>query len=71
MVMPKYLDEKLECPVCGTIRLEIPDHADENTRINCSQCDRYLGPWGELQDSLYKQLGDGVFDVKNGRFKRK
>lgn len=71
MATPKYLDEKLECPVCGTITLEIPDDADENTRVNCIQCDRYLGTWGELQDSLYKQLGDGVFDVKDGRFKRK
>lgn len=69
--MEKFLNDKLECPQCGTITLEIPDNAKENTPIHCSHCDRLLGTWGELQDNFYTQMGDGVFEVKDGRFKRK
>lgn len=69
--MPKYLNEKLECPDCGTITLDIPDDAVETSQIHCSQCKKYLGEWGDLQDSFSRQAGAGVFDVSLGRFARR
>ena len=67
----KYLNFKLECSKCGTITLDIPDNAVESTSINCSRCHGYLGMWGDLQDDFYNQIGNGVFEVKDGRFKRR
>lgn len=69
--MSKYLNGKLVCPMCGTTTLDIPDNAEENTGINCSHCQRYLGRWGDLLDDFYMQIGAGVFDIKEGRFERK
>ena len=66
----EYLDGKLECPHCGTITLDLPDDATEDTPINCSRCGHYLGTWGELKDVFFRQAGEGVFDVNKGRFKR-
>jgi hypothetical protein len=69
--MQEYLDHKLECPCCGTIRLRIPIGATEATEIKCDDCGKHLGVWGELQDDFAKQGGhDGVFRLSKGRIKR-
>ena len=43
--MQEYLDNKLECPYCGTIRLRIPVDAIDTTEIKCSDCGGTLGTW--------------------------
>ena len=69
--MQGYLDQKLECPYCGTIRLRIPDDATDSTEIKCDDCGEPLGTWGELQDDFASQGGgDGVFRLSRGRIKR-
>jgi predicted RNA-binding Zn-ribbon protein involved in translation (DUF1610 family) len=71
MAEQRYLDEKLDCPSCGRITLDIPADASEDTIITCSSCGIVIGKWGELQDSFSRQAGEGVFDVNHGRFKRR
>jgi len=69
--MQEYLDHKLECPYCGTIRLRIPADATDSTEIKCDDCGNPLGTWGELQDDFAKQGGhDGVFRLSGGTIKR-
>ena len=70
-VAPKYLDHKLECPYCLTIRLRNPDDARPETPIFCDDCGEYLGTWDELQTDFEKQGGNnGVFRLDKGRIKR-
>lgn len=69
--MQEYLDNKLECPYCGTIRLRIPIDAVDTTEIKCSDCGKTLGAWGELQEDFANQGGlDGIFRLSQGRIKR-
>ncbi|MGX5828149.1 hypothetical protein [Mesorhizobium sp. 43Arga] len=69
--LPKYLDHKLECPYCLTIRLRIPEDAGPTTPIFCDDCGRYLGTWDELQTDFDRQGGqNGVFRLDKGRIKR-
>ena len=65
----KFLNHKLECSTCGTIRLEIPELADENTLVRCSSCGQEIGAWGDLQDDFQKQSVTGVFDLKHGKIR--
>ena len=66
------LDDKLDCKHCGTIQMDIPDGATEHTLIHCSNCGACLGEWGELQDDLAKQVGDGhIFELKEGNIVRR
>lgn len=68
-----YLNHKLECKSCGTIYMDIPRDAREDTTIHCSTCHGYLGRWGELQNDLYRQIVDshGAFELKDGRIREK
>src|SRR5262245_54373946 len=47
-----------------------PENADECTLICCTRCHSVLGPWGRIQDMFLVGLGNGVFDLKNGRLSR-
>ena len=67
---PEYLNGKLECPSCGTIPLDIPEDAVDDTPIKCAQCQGGLGTWGELQGEFIRQLREGVFDLNHGRLRR-
>ena len=68
---PKYLDHKLECPYCLTIRLRIPHDVSPETPIVCDDCGQYLGTWDELQTDFEKQGGNaGVFHIEKGRIRR-
>ncbi|ESY79174.1 hypothetical protein X739_30720 [Mesorhizobium sp. LNHC220B00] len=61
----------MECPFCGTIRLQIPADATPSTRISCAECGRYLGIWDELQTDFEQQGGnDGVFRLDKGRIQK-
>lgn len=67
----EYLDHRLECPHCGTIRLNIPKHVQSSTMINCAECGAYLGTWDEIQTDFERQGGtDGVFRLASGRIRR-
>ncbi len=66
-----FLDHKLDCKTCGTIRMDIPEGASEDTPIHCSTCHGYLGTWGELQNDFIHQAGDGVFDLDHGKIQQK
>jgi hypothetical protein len=69
--MSDYLDQKLECPFCRTIRLRIPADAGPDTKIYCEDCGQYLGTWDELQSNFADQGGEnGVFRLDKGRIKR-
>lgn len=69
--MSAYLDHRLECPYCLTIRLRIPVDAEPGTRISCDDCGRYLGTWDELLSDFEQQGGDdGVFRLNNGSIRR-
>jgi hypothetical protein len=66
-----FLNHKLECPFCLTIRLRIPANAGPETQIFCSDCGEYLGTWDDLQTDFEWQGGqNGVFRIDNGRIKR-
>jgi hypothetical protein len=68
----KRLDHKLDCKACGTIRMDIPEYAQEHTPIHCSSCGAYLGEWGELQDDFQRQAGGSqAFDLNHGNIIRK
>ncbi|BCG88293.1 hypothetical protein MesoLj113c_44030 [Mesorhizobium sp. 113-3-9] len=68
---PKFLDHKLECPYCLTIRLRIPANADPDTPIFCDDCEAYMGTWDELQADFERQGGqNGVFRLNKGRIQR-
>ena len=71
MSRPAYLDELLDCPTCGKIKLAIPDKRTSATKIACSDCGTVLGTWAEIKRSFRNQEGEGVFEVRDGRFKRK
>jgi hypothetical protein len=67
----KYLNHKIECPFCRTIRLRIPQDVRPDTRIVCDDCGRFLGLWGELEADFAHQGGqNGVFSLNDGRIKR-
>ncbi|AZO15333.1 MULTISPECIES: hypothetical protein [unclassified Mesorhizobium] len=67
----EYLDHRLECPHCGTIRLNIPRNAQSSTPIHCAECGAYLGTWDEIQTDFERQGGtDGVFRLASGRIRR-
>lgn len=67
----EYLDHKLECPFCGTIRLQIPAGAQPATAIHCAECGEYLGTWDELQTDFEQQGGtNGVFRLDKGRIQK-
>lgn len=69
--MSAYLDHKLECPYCLTIRLRIPMDAQPTTEIFCDDCGEYLGTWDELLADFERQGGaDGVFQLEKGRIRR-
>lgn len=52
--------------------MDIPDNAEEDTAIHCSQCGAHLGKWGELQDDFHKQaVNTGAFDLKHGNIVKK
>ncbi|TPK65517.1 hypothetical protein FJ546_10010 [Mesorhizobium sp. B2-4-19] len=70
--MEEFLDHLLECPHCKTIRLRIPKDATWETPITCSDCGKFLGTWGELQEDFENQGGlHGAFTLDDGRIKRK
>jgi hypothetical protein len=54
------LNHKLDCKVCGTIQMVIPEGATEHTEIHCSNCGVVLGEWGALQDDFADQIRDAV-----------
>lgn len=67
----EYLDHQLECPYCGTIRLNIPADVQPSSLISCAECGQYLGTWDELETDFEKQGGaDGVFRLDEGRIRR-
>jgi hypothetical protein len=66
-----YLNHKLECPFCGTIRLRIPQDAAPDTAITCADCGEFLGSWDELQTDFEHQGGaSGIFRIDKGRIRR-
>jgi len=66
-VTTKRLDEKLDCKACGTIQMEIPNAAADDTPIHCSNCGAYLGTWGELQDDFARQIKNAEsLELKQG-----
>ena len=71
--MGKRLNHKLDCKDCGTIYLDIPDDADDDTPIRCSTCGAALGTWGSLQDDFLVQTQgtSGAFDLSEGQFEEK
>jgi hypothetical protein len=72
-VMPQqqYLNHRLECPYCLTIRLRIPGNAGPDTQIACDDCGEFLGLWDDLLTDFEKQGGNsGVFRIDKGRIKR-
>ena len=71
MSEPQYLNHRLECPYCLTIRLRIPHDARPETQVDCADCGEYLGTWDELQTDFEKQGGNsGVFRFEKGRIRR-
>jgi hypothetical protein len=69
---PQRLDNKLECPNCHTIYLNLTQNVSFDTPIHCSTCGTYLGTWGELELDFIAQGGDsGVFDMHDGQIIRK
>ncbi|MBE1208430.1 hypothetical protein [Aminobacter carboxidus] len=71
MADAQYLNHKLECPYCGTIRLRIPENVEPHTPISCEDCGEHLGMWDELQTDFERQGGtNGVFRIDKGRIKR-
>lgn len=71
MAEARYLNHKLECPYCKTIRLRIPEDAKSDTPIVCDDCGEYLGTWDELQSDLARQgVTNGAFFIEKGRIRK-
>ena len=67
----QFLNHRLECPYCLTIRLRIPEDAQPETPIVCADCDAFLGTWDDLLTDFEKQGGhSGVFRLDKGRIRR-
>ena len=67
----QYLNHKLECPSCGTIRMRIPDDVQPDSPITCEDCGRQLGMWDELQTDFERQGGArGIFRIDKGRIRK-
>ena len=63
----KRLDDKLDCKACGTIQMDIPADATDDTSIYCSNCGACLGMWGELQDDFARQIKNAEsLELKQG-----
>lgn len=71
--MAEEVDNKLKCKKCGTIYMDIPKGAGEDTPIKCSICGTYIGLWGELQDDFQRQIANTeALELKRGKIiKRK
>jgi formylmethanofuran dehydrogenase subunit E len=71
VMVQEYLNHKLECPFCLTIKLRIPANAQPSDLIRCSDCGELLGTWDDLQSDFENQGGqDGVFRLDKGRIRR-
>ncbi|QKC94920.1 hypothetical protein EB231_09440 [Mesorhizobium sp. NZP2298] len=71
MPQQEFLNHRLECPFCLTIRLRIPHDAKPETHIVCADCGEFLGTWDDLLTDFEKQGGhNGVFRLDKGRIKR-
>jgi len=71
MAEARYLNHRLECPYCKTIRLRIPEDAKPDTIIVCDDCGEYLGTWDDLQNDLARQGGtNGIFRLDKGRIRK-
>jgi hypothetical protein len=71
MAEEEYLNHRLECPFCLTIKLRIPKKATPSDPIFCSDCGAFLGTWDDLQADFERQGGQyGVFRLDKGRIKR-
>jgi hypothetical protein len=67
----EYLNHRLECPFCLTIRLRVPNDARPETHILCADCGGFLGAWDDLLTDFEKQGGHaGVFRLDKGRIRR-
>jgi hypothetical protein len=67
----QFLDHRLECPYCHTIRLRIPSTVKPETPISCEDCGQHLGTWDELQSDFERQGGqNGIFKLDKGRIRR-
>lgn len=61
------LDHKLDCKLCGTIQMDIPEGATEHTDVHCSNCGVLLGEWGVLQDDFASQIRNAtVIELDHG-----
>ena len=65
----RFLD--LQCGECGTIYLDIPPDAEEGTTVHCSNCQKKLGTWGDMQDQFNAATynGTGSYELKDGRIR--
>ena len=63
------LDGKLKCSDCGTILLEVPEHALEHDLVRCTLCRATLGTWGEIRNIFLRQAG-AAFVLEEGEIKR-
>lgn len=71
MAPARYLNHRLECPYCKTIRLRVPEDAKADTPIVCDDCGEYLGIWDEILTDLETQGGThGVFRLEKGRIRK-
>jgi hypothetical protein len=69
--MSGYLDHRLECPYCHTVRLCVPAEVTIFTEISCDDCGEYLGTWEEMLEDFDKQGGnDGIFRLEKGRIRK-
>ncbi|MBN9078110.1 MAG: hypothetical protein BGN87_13065 [Rhizobiales bacterium 65-79] len=67
----EFLDQLLQCPHCGTIRLRIPKDATGTTIITCSDCGEPIATWDDVLTSFEKQGGlSGVFRLARGKIRR-
>ena len=70
--MERKLDHGLDCPDCGTIYLDIPEHVTNDSPITCTTCGQFLGKWGDLERSFNRQGGQhGIFEMNHGQIVRK
>jgi len=59
--MQEYLDHKLECPYCGTIRLRIPADATESTESNAMTVTTLWAPGASCRTILQSKAATTAF----------
>lgn len=60
---------KINCNLCGSNDLEIPDDATDESMVTCKGCNKEICKWGELKESAMNAAKDEATNILRNAMK--